>query len=146
MQTISIHFTHDCTFLMYTQLVENGSGLMLLPFSTLLGIPLFWDTGQGRAATHQLYSSAIQVWYAPLEEGNNWARSFLIGYLWALNSILSSPPCFPAPCKPVGTASRSFAWGFNQLVKKGIKEFTNMQALLKSRFLKRDAGNAILNT
>ena len=39
----------------------------MLPFSTVLGFTLYEDTDDGRAATHQLYSSAIDVWYAPMD-------------------------------------------------------------------------------
>ena len=36
------------------QLIQTCSVLLLLPFSTVLGFTLYEDTGNGRAATHQL--------------------------------------------------------------------------------------------
>ena len=63
---VSNHFTHDCTLVLYKQLIHTGSVLLLLPFSSVLGFPLYEDTGDGRAVTHQLYSFAIEVWYAPM--------------------------------------------------------------------------------
>ena len=36
--------------------------LLLLLFHTVLGFTLYEDTVNGRAATHQLYGFAIQVW------------------------------------------------------------------------------------
>ena len=60
----SIHFTHDCIIVLSAQLIQTGSVLVLLPFSTVLGFTLYENTGNGRAATHQLYSSAIEIWYA----------------------------------------------------------------------------------
>ena len=47
-------FTHDCTLVLFKQLIQTGS---------VLGFPLYKDTGNGRAATHQLYSFAIEVWF-----------------------------------------------------------------------------------
>ena len=32
------------------------------PIFSVLGFPLYEDTANGRAATHQLYSFAIEVW------------------------------------------------------------------------------------
>ena len=61
-----MHFTHDCTLVLYTQLIQTGSVLMLLPFSTELGFTLHRDTANGRAATHQLYSFAIEFGLAPM--------------------------------------------------------------------------------
>ena len=61
-----MHFTHDCTLVLYTQLIQTGSVLMLLPFSTELGFTLHRDTANGRAATHQLYSFAIEIGFAPM--------------------------------------------------------------------------------
>ena len=43
--TISIHFTQDCTLELHVHFVS--------------GFTLYKDTGDGRAATHQPYSSAI---------------------------------------------------------------------------------------
>ena len=65
MQTVSIHFTHDydCTLVLYHQLIQTGSVLLLLPLSSMLGFPIYEDTADGRAATHQLYSFAIEVWF-----------------------------------------------------------------------------------
>ena len=64
--TISVHFTHDCTLVLNAQLIQTGSVLLLLPLFTVLGFTLYKDTGERRAVTHQLYSSAIEVWYAPM--------------------------------------------------------------------------------
>ena len=50
LQIVSIHFTHDCTFVLYKQLIKTGSELLLLPLSSVLGFPLYKDTGNGRAA------------------------------------------------------------------------------------------------
>ena len=61
LQIFSIYFTHDCTLVFYSQLIQTCSVLLLLPFSTVLGFPLYKNTGDGRAATHQLYSFAIEV-------------------------------------------------------------------------------------
>ena len=61
MQIVSINFTHDCTLVLYKQLIQTGSVLLLLPLSSVLGFPLYEDTANGRAATHQLYSLAIEV-------------------------------------------------------------------------------------
>ena len=52
--------------MLYKQLIQTGSVLLLLPFSTVLGFTLYEDTGDGRAAKHQLYSSAKEVWYTPM--------------------------------------------------------------------------------
>ena len=38
----------------------------MLLFHTVLGFTLYEDTANGRAATHQLYGFAIEVWYAPM--------------------------------------------------------------------------------
>ena len=57
-------FTHDCTLVLFKQLIQTGSVLLLLPFSSVLGFTLYEDRGDGRAATHQLYSSAKEAWYA----------------------------------------------------------------------------------
>ena len=43
-----------------------GVLLLLLLFHTVLGFTLYEDTANGRAATHQLYGFAIEVWYAPM--------------------------------------------------------------------------------
>ena len=40
--------------------------LQLLPLSSVLGFPLYEDTANGRAATHQLYSFAIEFGLAPI--------------------------------------------------------------------------------
>ena len=49
--------------MLYKQLFQTGSVLLLLPLSSVLGFPLYKDTVIGRAATHQLYSFAIEVWF-----------------------------------------------------------------------------------
>ena len=46
------------------QLIQTGSGLLLLPISTVLGRE---DTGDGRAATNQLYGFAMEVWLTPMQ-------------------------------------------------------------------------------
>ena len=51
MQIVSIQFTHDCTLVLYKQLMQTGSVLLLLPLSFVLGFPLYEDTANGRAAT-----------------------------------------------------------------------------------------------
>ena len=52
---------------LYTCIVQaadqTGSVLLLLLFSSVLGFPLYEDTANGRATTHQLYSFAIEVWF-----------------------------------------------------------------------------------
>ena len=40
--------------------------VMLLPHSGVLGFPLYEDTENETAATHHLYSFAIEVWFAPM--------------------------------------------------------------------------------
>ena len=55
--------------MLYTQLIQTGSVLLLLPFSTVLGFTLHKDTANGRAATHQLYSFAIEIGFAPMTGG-----------------------------------------------------------------------------
>ena len=62
MKIVSIHFTHGCTHVLYKQLIQTGSVLLLLLLSSVLGFPLYKDTANERAATHQLYSFAIEVW------------------------------------------------------------------------------------
>ena len=37
----SIHFTHDCTLLLYEQLIQTGSVLLLLLHSFVLDFPLY---------------------------------------------------------------------------------------------------------
>ena len=60
-ENVSIHFTHDCKVVLYKQLIQTCSVLLLLPLSFMLGFPLYEETGNGRAATHQPYSFAIEV-------------------------------------------------------------------------------------
>ena len=48
--------------MLYKQLIQTGSVLLLLLLSSVLGFPLYKDTANGRAATHQLYSFA-GVWF-----------------------------------------------------------------------------------
>ena len=59
-------FTHDFSLVLYKQLIKSGYVLQLLPFSSVLGFSLYEDIDDGRAATHHLYSFAIEVWYAPM--------------------------------------------------------------------------------
>ena len=63
---VSIHFTHDCTLVLYKQLIKTGSVLLLLPLSSVLGFPFYKDTCHGRAAKHQLYIIAIEALHAPI--------------------------------------------------------------------------------
>ena len=63
---ITIHFTHDCTIVVYAQLIQTGFVLLLLQLSTVLCFTLYKDTGDGRAVTHQLYSSTLKVLYTPM--------------------------------------------------------------------------------
>ena len=77
MQIVSINFTHDYTLVLYKQLMQTGSVLLLLPLSSVLGFPLYEDTANGRAATHQLYSFAIEVWFGA-NIFNSWQRPILV--------------------------------------------------------------------
>ena len=52
---------------LYKQLIQTGSVLLLLLLSSVLGFPLYEDTANGRAATHQLNSFVKEVWYAPMD-------------------------------------------------------------------------------
>ena len=61
MQIVSIDSTLDCTLALYFQLIQTGSVLQLLLLSSGLGFPLYEDTANGRATTHQLYSFAIEL-------------------------------------------------------------------------------------
>ena len=63
LQTFSIDFTHDCLLVLYMQLMQTGSVLLLLQLPSVLNFPLYEDTADGRAVTHQLYSFAIDVWW-----------------------------------------------------------------------------------
>ena len=54
----------------YEHLIKTGSVLLLLPFSTVLGFTPDENTGNGRAAPNQLYSFAIEVWYATKVQNN----------------------------------------------------------------------------
>ena len=47
---------------------QTGSVLLFLPFFTVLGFKLYNDTGDGRAATHQLFSSTKEFWYTPMHD------------------------------------------------------------------------------
>ena len=66
MQIVSIEVAHDCTLVLYKQLIKTGSVLHLLPKFSALGFPLYEDTANVRAATHQLYSFSIGVGFAPM--------------------------------------------------------------------------------
>ena len=66
MQIVSIAFTHDCTIVLYKQLMQTGYVLLLLPLTSVLGFPLYEDTSNGRATKHQLYSLAIEFGLAPM--------------------------------------------------------------------------------
>ena len=50
--------THDCTLVLYKQLIQTGFVLQLHLLSSVLGFPLHQDTADKKAATHQLYSEA----------------------------------------------------------------------------------------
>ena len=39
-EQIFFHFTNDCTLVLYAPLIQTGSVLMLIPFSTMLGLTL----------------------------------------------------------------------------------------------------------
>ena len=77
---------------LYKQLIQTGSVLPLLPVYTVLGFPLYEDTGDGMAARHQLYSSAIDVWYALLMKTptvSDWAvHSCWFKESMAMNNIM----------------------------------------------------------
>ena len=47
--------------MLYKQLIQTVSVLLLLQHSSMLGFPLYEDTANGRAATHQLYSFAVEI-------------------------------------------------------------------------------------
>ena len=49
-------------------LIQTGSVLLILPFATVLGFLLYEDTGDERVVTHQLCSSAKEVWYTLMAE------------------------------------------------------------------------------
>ena len=66
LQKKSIYLTYNRTFVLYAHLIQTGSVMLLLLFSTLLGIKLYEDTGNGRAATDHLYNSALEVWFAQM--------------------------------------------------------------------------------
>ena len=63
---VSIHFTNGCTLVLYKQLIQTGSVLMLLPLFSLLNFPLYKDTANVRADTHHTcpigYSDKIVDW------------------------------------------------------------------------------------
>ena len=63
-------FFYYCTLVLYMQLIQTGSMLLLLPFYTVLGFTLYEDTGNRRAATHQPLSFDIEVWFSLM---NRWA-------------------------------------------------------------------------
>ena len=52
--------------MLYKQLIQTGSVLLLLLLSSVPGFPLYEDTANGRAATQQLYSFAIEFGLAPM--------------------------------------------------------------------------------
>ena len=66
MQIVSIELAHDCTLVLYKQLIQTGLVLKLLPKFSELGFPLYEDTANGRATTHQLYRFAIEIGFAPM--------------------------------------------------------------------------------
>ena len=55
--------------MLYAQQIKTSSVLLLLTLSTVLGFTLYKDTVNGRTATYQLYSFAIDVWYALMPPG-----------------------------------------------------------------------------
>ena len=58
--------TVQCTLVLYMKLIKTDSVLILLLISSVMGWTLSKDTANGRATTHQLYISAIEVWDAPI--------------------------------------------------------------------------------
>ena len=56
-------FTHDCTLVLYKQLIQTGSVLLLLLLSSVLGFPPYQDTADKKATTHQLYSQANGLYH-----------------------------------------------------------------------------------
>ena len=55
--------------------MQTGSVLLLLPLSSVLGFPLYEDTANGRAATHQLYSFAIEVGFGANGSSSNVSKA-----------------------------------------------------------------------
>ena len=51
---------------------------LLLPLSSVLGFPLYKETTNGRAATHQLYSFNIEIWF-DANGGNEYLIDFANG-------------------------------------------------------------------
>ena len=54
------------------QLIQTGSVMLLLPLSSELNFPLYEDTAKSRAATHQLYSFAIELGLAEMSKPAKW--------------------------------------------------------------------------
>ena len=61
--------------MLYKQLIQTGSVLMLLPFSSVLGFTLYKDTAYGRDASHQLYSFAIEVGFGANGSSSNVSKA-----------------------------------------------------------------------
>ena len=77
--------TLDSTLVLYFQLIQTDSVLLLLPLSSLLGFPLYEDTANRRAATQQLYSFDIEIWFAPM----------LLLPVWKQDKMISSKEYAP---------------------------------------------------
>ena len=54
-----IDFIHDCTLILYKQLIQAGFGSLRL--YSVPGLPLCKDTDLRRATAHQLYCFAIEA-------------------------------------------------------------------------------------
>ena len=67
--------------MLYKQLTQSGSVLLLLLLFSALGFPLYEDTADGRAATQQLYSFTIEFWFGANERP--WSQKTVdYAYLW----------------------------------------------------------------
>ena len=49
---MSIYFIHDCTLVLYAQMIKTGSVLLQVLFSTVLDFTLYNDTGD---SPHTIY-------------------------------------------------------------------------------------------
>ena len=77
--TISVHLY---TIVLYEQLIQTGSVLLLLPFSTVVDFTLYKDIGDGKATTHQLQT--CQESKSKIKSNqNSSSRSSSSGAAWA---------------------------------------------------------------
>ena len=60
MQIVSIELAHDCTLVLYKQLIQTGSVLQLLQKFSVLGFPLYEDTADDTIAVQALLSACPQ--------------------------------------------------------------------------------------